>query len=291
MSGAPPLVRLVRLPSVLTVPGDALLGAAWGGEHGEAAAPDALVLASSLLYLGGMALNDWADREVDARERPQRPIPAGEVTPRFALGLASVLSGAGLGVASVVGGRRALRTALPLAAAVWSYDLKAKGTRAGPWTMALARTLDVLLGAGSRPGRAAPAAAIVGAHTLMVTFVSRHEVEGGGARVAVGALAGVTATTAATAVLALRRREQDPLAAAAAFACLGLYASALGSAGVAAARDPKPARLQRFVGTGVLGLMPLQAGLLALAGRRGVAAAIAAAWPLARRAARKASVT
>jgi hypothetical protein len=46
-----------------------------------------------------------------------------------------------------------------------------------------------------------------------------------------------------------------------------------------------------MVGAGVLALMPLQAGLLAISGRRAAAAAIVAAWPLARRAARKAAVT
>lgn len=289
---APPLVRLVRLPSVLTVPGDALLGAAWAGEGGGTATPDALVLSSALLYLGGMALNDWADREVDARERPSRPIPAGEVAPGTALGIASGLSGASLAVASAVGGPRALRTALGLAATVWGYDLVAKNTPAGPWTMALARTLDVLLGAGRRPRSAAPAALVVGAHTLIVTLVSRREAEGADdSRLPLGALAGVAATTLFVAALALRVRPRDPLAAAVALACAGLYASALGSAGVAAARDPRAANLQRMVGAGVLGLMPLQSALLALAGRRRAAAAIVTAWPLARHAARKAAVT
>ncbi|HEY4278847.1 MAG TPA: UbiA family prenyltransferase [Conexibacter sp.] len=292
--GAPPLVRLVRLPSVMTVPGDALLGAAWarnGAEEGRGA-PGVLVLASSLLYLGGMALNDWADREVDARERPSRPIPAGEVAPQLALGIASGLSGAALLVAAGTGGPQALRVALPLTAAVWGYDLVAKDTAAGPWTMALARSLDVMLGAGKRPRSAAPVALLVGAHTLIVTLVSRREAEGADdARLPVGALAGVAATTAAAAALALRRRHEQPRATAAALACFALYASALGKAGVAAARRPDAPHLQRMVGAGVLGLMPLQAGLLALCGRPRAAAAIVAAWPLARRAARKAAVT
>ncbi len=291
MAGAPPLVRLVRLPSVLTVPGDALLGAAWGSDDGTVAAPDGLVLASSLMYLSGMALNDWADREIDAEERPTRPIPAGEVTPRFALGLASGLAGASLVIAAGVGGAPALRTALPLAATVWSYDLIAKGTPAGPWAMAAARSLDVLLGAGRSPRRAAPAAAIIGAHTLVVTFVSVHEADGATSRLPTGALAGFGATAATTAFLALRRRRSDPVAAAAALACVGLYAAAIGRAGVAAVRDPEAPKLQRLVGTGVLGLMPLQAALLALSGRPRAAAGIVATWPFARRAARRASVT
>ena len=34
-------------------------------------------LAMSLLYVGGMYLNDAFDRDIDARERPERPIPSG----------------------------------------------------------------------------------------------------------------------------------------------------------------------------------------------------------------------
>jgi UbiA prenyltransferase family len=147
------LARLVRLPSVLTVPGDVLLGAAWGGEGEESARVAALAAGSSLLYLGGMALNDWADRELDARERPWRPIPAGEVAPSVALGSAIALTGGALAVAGAAGGARRLRAVLALAATVWLYDLKTKDTPAGPWTMALARALDVLAGAGRNGDR------------------------------------------------------------------------------------------------------------------------------------------
>ena len=65
--------QLLRLPALCTVPGDALAGAASSGR-----APNrgtALAVGSSLcLYEAGMALNDWADRETDARERPERPL-------------------------------------------------------------------------------------------------------------------------------------------------------------------------------------------------------------------------
>src|SRR5262245_63491269 len=36
--------------------------------------------AGSLFYSGGMALNDAFDAEIDARERPERPIPSGRVS-------------------------------------------------------------------------------------------------------------------------------------------------------------------------------------------------------------------
>jgi 4-hydroxybenzoate polyprenyltransferase len=101
------LVRLVRLPSVLTVPGDVLVGAAWDGSGDAAGAPLASgVIGSSFVYLSGMALNDWADREVDAVERPRRPIPAGEIAPPTALATALGLTGASLAAAGLGGSRR-----------------------------------------------------------------------------------------------------------------------------------------------------------------------------------------
>lgn len=41
----------------------------------------------SLLYVGGMILNDYLDRRIDAQERPNRPIPSGRVKAGHALGL------------------------------------------------------------------------------------------------------------------------------------------------------------------------------------------------------------
>jgi 4-hydroxybenzoate polyprenyltransferase len=244
-----------------------------------------------------MALNDWADREIDARERPGRPIPSGRVSPGFALTLAAGLSVAGVALAGVAGGRRSLAVALPLVGAVWSYDLALKGTSAGPLGMAACRSLDVLLGATVGRGRlprALPAAAVVGAHTAVVTTVSRREASGSGPGLAGAALAATTAVTALAGALArgrLRGGRARGLRRAAAGALLGAYAGSIASAGGRAVADPSPARLQDLVGTGVLGLMPLEAGLLAAAGPVPAAAVVAGAWPLARRLARRRSVT
>lgn len=290
------VAALVRLPAVLTVPGDGWLGAAAGGvPMGRRSV--VLAGASACLYLSGMALNDWADREVDARERPGRPIPSGRVTPGFALTLAAGLSAGGLALAALAGGKRALAVAVPLAGAVWSYDLAVKGTPAGPLGMAACRSLDVLLGASAGATslrRALPAAAVVGAHTAVVTTVSRREAQGAGPALAGAALAATTAVTGAAAALArgrLRPGRIRPLRRAAAGGLLGLYAGSIARAGGRAVAEPSPARLQQLVGTGVLALMPLEAGLLAAAGPVPAAAAVAGAWPLARHLARRRSVT
>ncbi|MFD9864869.1 UbiA family prenyltransferase [Streptomyces alboflavus] len=137
--------ELLRLPALFTVPGDALAGAvATGLRPGRGTF---LAIGSSLcLYEAGMALNDWADRDEDAVDRPHRPIPSGRVTPIAAFTAAVALTAGGLALASRAG-RPALATATALAGTVWAYDLGLKRTPAGPVAMAAARGLDLLLGA------------------------------------------------------------------------------------------------------------------------------------------------
>ncbi|WP_237322877.1 UbiA family prenyltransferase [Streptomyces sp. JJ36] len=153
---------------MFTVPGDAVAGAAAAGHR-----PNRGTLlaagASLCLYEAGMALNDWADREEDARERPHRPLPSGRIRPGAALTAAGALTGAGLALAGAAG-RRTLATAALLAGTVWAYDLRLKHTAAGPTAMAAARSLDLLLGATATAHRAGAS-----------TSASRHA-DGGASR-------------------------------------------------------------------------------------------------------------
>lgn len=284
------LVELVRLPAALTVPGDSLAGAAaahW--PYGPRTV--GLPVASACLYWAGMALNDWADRELDAAERPDRPIPSGRVPPRLALALAGGLSLAGVAAAAVVGGRDALVVAVPLAGTVWAYDLALKPTPAGPVAMGTARALDVLLGAGGRHARVAlPAALTVGAHTVSVTVLSRGEVSGWrGSRVPAATLAGTCAVAAAAVLPASVPAGRAARTATAALAAA--YAGLAGSAQLRAVRDAGAVPVRRAVGTGILALMPLQGALAARAGAVRVAALVAVGLPLARRLAREVSPT
>jgi 4-hydroxybenzoate polyprenyltransferase len=280
------IADLVRLPSVMSVPGDTLVGAAAAGAPMTPVAVAGRAVASGCLYLGGMALNDYADRDVDAVERPGRPIPSGRVSPSFALGLAGALTaGAGL-LAVAADGPRALAVLAPLAAAVWGYDLALKATPAGTPGMSACRGLDVMMGSGAHgAARALPAATVVAAHTAVVTEVSRREVAGGDPSV------GRRALGATAAVAALLSRRAGGARRTAALGLVGAYAAVVGRAHADAARDPSPARLQRAVGAGILGLMPLEAGLLAGAGSLAPAAAVASLWPLARRASKRRAVT
>ncbi|WP_328625415.1 UbiA family prenyltransferase [Streptomyces sp. NBC_00353] len=145
--------ELLRVSALFTVPGDALAGAAALGRRPDRGT--ALAVGASLcLYEAGMALNDWADRDEDAIDRPHRPIPSGRITPGAALAAAGALTAAGLTLAARAG-RPALTVATGLAATVWAYDLHLKHTQAGPAAMAGARALDLLLGATATAGTGA----------------------------------------------------------------------------------------------------------------------------------------
>ncbi|MCG5443348.1 UbiA family prenyltransferase [Micromonospora sp. NIE79] len=278
------LAELVRAPAALSVPGDVIAGAAAAGALSPRT--PALAGASVLLYWAGMAANDWADRRLDAEERPERPIPSGRVTPAAAVGLAAGLTAAGVGLAAAVGGRRAAALAVPLAATIWGYDLLAKNTAAGPAVMAACRGLDVLLGAsGGRMTRALPAAATIAAHTWTVTALSRREVTGADATLPMRTLAGTAVVAASAAVAAPRRVAVLPAVLA------GWYAARYGAAQAEVVRDPSAGRVRAAVGAGITGLPALQGALTARGGAGLLGVAVAAAAPLGRRLARKVSPT
>src|SRR2546430_2791969 len=82
------LLALVRPPNVFTAVADSAAGLLLARRAGPLAGDPGLwcLAASACLYLGGIALNDYFDRHVDAVERPERPIPSGAVPPAGAAG-------------------------------------------------------------------------------------------------------------------------------------------------------------------------------------------------------------
>jgi len=282
------VAELVRLPAALTVPGDVWSGAAWAGAPAGSAA--LMPLGSVLLYWSGMALNDWADRDVDAVERPERVIPTGRVPAGTALAVAGALGVAGVAVTAAVGGRRALRVSVPLALLIATYDVVAKDSPAGPLVMASTRGLDVLLGASTAPGAAAAPAAAVAVHTAGVTLLSRGEVHGTGRATGVAALA-ATATAIGVLVTTTLRSDARTRDRCAAVGFAALYGAAVGVPQSRAVTVPDAARARAATGAGIGGLTLLQAGWLAARGRLLPAVAVAGAGPVLRRAARAVSPT
>lgn len=198
-----PYLRLVRAPAVFSAVGDPLAGMLIAG--GRLPPRRALMMgaASAATYLAGMALNDYADREEDARERPERPIPSGSVTAPRALALGAGLLGAGFVLAGRGG---ASRSGAALATSVLAYDFVLKHGPAGPPAMGACRALSLLTGAeaiaGRRGiGRAAGAAAILGGYVAGLTLLARGETGENGNHTA---LPGVVMAAAAAGVAGAR---------------------------------------------------------------------------------------
>jgi len=176
------LGRVSNLPTVWT---NSLAGVVLAGGAIDLRLP-LLLLATSAFYVGGMWLNDAFDRAIDAEQRPERPIPSGEVGARAVFGTGFGLLGLGLlllvwigfgfaagtGIWPVLGG-------LGLAAAILLYDAWHKNNPASPLLMGLCRVL-VYVTAGLAVVAALPWALAGGAlallcHLIGLTYVAKQE--------------------------------------------------------------------------------------------------------------------
>ena len=172
-----PYLRLVRAPAVFSALGDPLAGLLLDGDVPPAAPAARLSAASAMLYLAGMALNDLADREEDARDRPERPIPSGGVSPRAAAIVGGSLLLAGILVARRCGARW---TGPALAATIVGYDFYLKRSATlGPVAMGACRSLSLLMGVEASQGeitrRGTEGALLLGAYVAGLTLIARGE--------------------------------------------------------------------------------------------------------------------
>ena len=139
--------RLGRVSNLPTVWTNTLAGVVLAGGESWTLTTLLVAIGLSLLYVSGMYLNDAFDREIDAKERPERPIPAGLVSPDtvffvgFCLmlaGLAFTLWGTTVSAATPWPGMLA---ALVLAGTILVYDWHHKGNALSPFFMGLCRVL------------------------------------------------------------------------------------------------------------------------------------------------------
>ena len=149
--------RLFRIPNVFTAFADILLGFFFTHRgFGPVSELLLLCLASGLMYTAGMVLNDVFDVEIDREERPERPLPSGQIPLAFArlLGFAMLLFGCGLAwlVSMFSSDPRPGMVATGLAAMVVGYNAILKKTPLGPLAMGACRGLNVLLGMSALAG-------------------------------------------------------------------------------------------------------------------------------------------
>lgn len=140
-----------------------------------------LSLSTIGLYAGGVAFNDIADAELDAIERPERPIPSGRASKSSATIMSLALLIFGVVAAAQVNFTAAL-IALVVALLAVSYDYWGKHQRIlGPINMGLCRSGNLLLGISVAPEvleKIWPIALIPLIYVAAITMISRGEVHG-----------------------------------------------------------------------------------------------------------------
>jgi 4-hydroxybenzoate polyprenyltransferase len=139
---------LIRLPNTFTAPSNILTGyfAITSLAYAHSQQLFILILSSVLIYIAGTVFNDYFDIEIDLKERPYRPLPAGTITKQkaFVIAIVSLVS-ANILAFAVSWSSFVISTIL--SATVISYDFRLKNTVIGPITMGAARFLNVILGA------------------------------------------------------------------------------------------------------------------------------------------------
>jgi 4-hydroxybenzoate polyprenyltransferase len=173
-------LRLGRVSNLPTVWTNVMAGLALnGGElHPRVIIP--LGLATSLFYVAGMYLNDAFDWRWDAQHRPERPIPAGEISARAVFAAGFAMMAAGLVLLAVGPGSPApFYGGLGLAACILVYDISHKRNPLAPVVMGLCR-VSVYVIAGLAAAPMLKTAVYVGAglqllYLIELTLVARHE--------------------------------------------------------------------------------------------------------------------
>lgn len=139
-------LRLGRVSNLPTVWTNVAAGAWLTGAPPSPALWLLVAAAMSLFYTGGMFLNDAFDREIDARQRPDRPIAAGLVSAGhvFAVGFGLLAGGeilVGCAAAQASAGSAPLVAGAALAGAIVLYDAWHKQNPMSPVVMGLCRAL------------------------------------------------------------------------------------------------------------------------------------------------------
>ena len=264
-------LELARPANVITAFADILAGFAAAGAmvgllFGQGSAPVGdlvfLLLATAGLYAGGVVFNDVFDADLDAKERPERPIPSGRTTRTQAAAFGSALLVAGIAAAACVG-LPSFFIAVAVACSALGYDAAGKHHAvAGPIIMGLCRGGNLLLGASAVPGMPAALwflALVPVAYVGAIVVISRGEVHGSGKRPIKFAI--LVAGVVCAALFALGFRPDYRLLDALPF--LLFFAFLVFPSFRRAAADPSPTCIRRAVKAGVLALVALDATLAA----------------------------
>lgn len=270
-------LRLLRLPTVFTALGNVLCGIFVSNTQQPIGSIVAepwfwLLLASSAsLYLGGMVLNDVFDVELDRRERPERPIPSGQisVTAAAVFGWSLILGGvlfAALASFDSGTGQTPIVVAILLTASIVLYDSVLKSTFLGPVGMGTCRFLNIILGASCVGNWDAvfanpqlTIAAALGIYVFGVTWFARNEAGESSRPQLIGAVVVVFAGIAINAQAAWSSDTPNGRGASIALAIVAINVI---RRSITAIQSNQPRLLQKTVGFMLLNIIFLDAAMV-----------------------------
>ena len=266
-------LELVRLPNLFTAPGDVLAGylVVKAGTDMSWSHVVLLMAASVCLYAAGVVLNDYFDRDVDAVERPERPIPSGRIRERDALKLGALLLGAGC-VLAAGAGVTSMLVAVLLAGCIVLYDARGKRIEyVGSLNMGACRFLNVMLGASGAAmlhaetwlWSALPVALIVLLYISAVTLLATGEVWGGNRVISSLVFGAIVVVIAGVAWLCGTDRLAEPLYT---YLFVALFAVATLRVVGRVVGSPTAPNIRTAIKTCVLSLILLDAAIAAGAG-------------------------
>lgn len=192
-------LRLMRPANVVTSIADVLAGMAIAGYFfssetyfstaGRLEIPENYFLAALLLvistiglYSGGIIMNDVFDAELDAKERPERPIPSGLISKQAAKIFGGICFFIGIFTAGLYS-KESQYLAVSIMVCCLIYDRFLKHHAFfGPLNMGLCRGLNLLLGISIISSSILqwwPLALIPIVYIASITMISRGEVHGG----------------------------------------------------------------------------------------------------------------
>lgn len=189
-------LQLARISNLPTVFSNVLVGAALASTAQTPDVPQVLLtmVAVSLFYIGGMALNDLVDRNIDRVERPQRPIPSGALSLLEVGTFVSLCFTIGFGIVQF-SAPFSLLPAVALIAFIILYNLLHKRWTGSLIFMGLCRASVYFVGAWAMvypvpdnydlvqalyiPNSLFVAAALLALYIIALTLVAQKEVSGG----------------------------------------------------------------------------------------------------------------
>ena len=258
-------LQLMRPANIITAWADILLGYAAAGlvvNNLNLVTLGWLILATTGLYGGGVVFNDVFDAELDAVERPERPIPSGRASFSGAIALGIILLLFGIISAAMVSQLSAL-LAVFVAIAALTYDKWSKHQSfLGPVNMGICRGGNLLLGVSAIPSAIGDRwylALIPILYIGAITTISQGEVRGGKKTTGWFAIALIGLVIASILALALLPEYTVLIT----LPFLVLFTVLVLPSFIKAAVDPSPQFIQMAVKAGILSLIVLDSAIAA----------------------------